>query len=143
MKYDFIPNLFWIAVGILATALSYRMNIKGLHNPGPGFMPFILGILLTAIAFIHLVFTRKETIKKVTDVVLLSKKVSVLFPSLLLYCILMPELGYTVSTAILLLLLFRTNGLKWQYVILLSFLTVAITYFGFTALGIRFPTGVF
>ena len=60
------------------------------------------------------------------------------------YCFLLQKLGYLITTTLLLLFLFKTaSSRKWWFVIAGSVLTAAVTYLGFTFLGLRFPRGIF
>ncbi len=55
MKYrDLIGGLFWLGVGILFTIWSTRYPGGSLRQPGPGFLPTVLGLLLVLLSLMLL-----------------------------------------------------------------------------------------
>ncbi len=46
MGSDIIGSLFWIGVGIFFAIEGIRLNVGTFKNPGPGFLPLIMGLLL-------------------------------------------------------------------------------------------------
>ena len=63
--------------------------------------------------------------------------------SLFFYGLFLEKLGYLIVTLITMVLLYLGMGLKgWRPVLIASVLTVAVTYFLFTYLGVRFPAGI-
>ena len=52
-----IAAAFFIFLGVGAATLAYRMGFGNLHQPGPGFFPFLLSTFLAALGFIYF-FTR-------------------------------------------------------------------------------------
>jgi hypothetical protein len=72
------------------------------------------------------------------------KKISLVSLSLFAYALLLKTLGFLFLTSLLLLFLFRIAGSqKWRVVVFASVITILITYFVFTSLGLRFPKGIF
>ncbi len=70
-------------------------------------------------------------------------KVGLVLGSLLIYAFLLEKIGYLVATSFLLIFLFRTAGSrKWRSILAASVLTVILTFFVFTSLGLRFPKGI-
>ena len=145
-KYHTIPLAVWIALGLFVMLLSYRLGLGGLHNPGPGLMPFLLGFLLCATSFYILLASRqhKEDRDGARDQSgqLRLGKLTIVLTSLFAYPLLLERLGYLVTTLLVLTILFRTMSNRWFSVIVASFLTVVISYLIFTYLGIRFPKGI-
>ena len=56
-KLDFIGSVFWLIVGVLICEESWRMKVGEFRNPGPGFLPFGTGLILSVLAFAVLVKT--------------------------------------------------------------------------------------
>lgn len=147
-KYHIIPILFWIGLSLFVMAVSYKYGLGKFHNPGPGFMPFLLGLLLLGISFYPLMsflFRKGKRDKRVEEMEskLYFGKISLVLASLFAYAFLLDKLGYLVDTFLLLIILFRSAGFKkWSSVLIASGLTALATYFVFNMLGLRFPTGI-
>lgn len=147
-KYRIVPILVWIGLGLFAMAASYELGLGGLHNPGPGLMPFVLGFFLCMTALYVLVSSLHKT--EGTGEVVKEKKGRINFGKLLLvlaalfaYPSLLERLGYLLTTLLVLIVLFRSMNNRWFIVVLASILTAAVSYALFTYLGVRFPQGIF
>ena len=142
-----LPILFWIGFGLLVMSLSYKLGLGGFHNPGPGFMPFLVGLLLFAISFYPLLKflckTGGETNVEEKRSQANFKKIALVVGSLFAYALLLENLGYLITTSLLLFLLFSSMGSKkWWSTLMASVFTALVTYFGFTFLGVLFPAGI-
>ena len=147
-KYDILPGLFWIGLSLFAMIGSYRLGLGDFRDPGAGLMPFLMGALLFLVT-IPVVLNSISGLRKLiserreSSSLNLFKVLSV-SGSLFAYCLLLGKLGYLVTTALLLLFLFRTtSSRKWGFVILSAIVTAVVTYYGFSFLGLRFPRGLF
>jgi putative tricarboxylic transport membrane protein len=146
-RYQIIPVFFWIGLGLFVMTCSYQLGLGGLHNPGPGLMPFLLGCVLCLVSFYLLVvfLRRKEggdgTTKGKGERVNTGKLCLVL-ACLLAYSLLLERLGFLITTLFILIILFRSMNKRWTSVLVASLLTVFVSYFVFTYLGIRFPKGI-
>jgi putative tricarboxylic transport membrane protein len=148
-KSDLIPALIWLGLGIAVAVGSYRLELGTMHTPGPGLMPFILGVILSLCSLPILVRSIKMTIikaKKRNESIWSGvefKKLIVVLVSLIGYAVLIERIGYVVITFLVLLVLFKTvETQKWSLVLLLSFLTVISTYVLFVIiLKVMLPSG--
>jgi putative tricarboxylic transport membrane protein len=147
-KYHIFPALFWIGLSLFVMVFSYRLGLEGFHHPGPGLMPFLLGLLLLPLSLYLLMgsLLKKregdETGKGgegQTDY----GKIGLVLLALFVYALLLERLGFLITTSVFLLILFRSMGNRWITVLVASVLTVLTTYFVFTFFGVRFPTGIF
>lgn len=149
-KSDLIPALIWLGLGIAVAVGSYRLELGTMHAPGPGLMPFILGVILSLCSLPILVRSIQMTIikAKLRDEGIWSgiefKKLIIVLASLIGYAVLIERVGYVVITFLVLLILFKTvETQKWSLVLLLSFLTVISTYVLFgVILKITLPSGL-
>ena len=145
--YQLIPPLFWIGLSLFVMVLSYRMGLGGFHAPGPGMMPFLIGVVLFLTSSYLL---GKSLSKKAGREEILCEekgetnygKIGLVLGSLFLFAFLLETLGYVVVTSLFFVLLFRSIGNRWRTVFVASALAVFITYFGFTFLGVKFPLGI-
>ena len=147
-KYHIFPIIFWIGVSLFIVVLSYKLGLGGLHNPGPGLWPFILGILLLIISLYLLLRhlfrmgAKGETVKEEQGQISFWR-ISLVLVLLFAYSLLLEKLGYLIATFMLLSILSKSMGSKkWTSVLIGSVLTVLVTYFVFTSLGLRFPKGI-
>jgi hypothetical protein len=54
-RYEIISSLFWLITGLLLTILSATYPIGDFSQPGTGFLPLGLGVLLTVFSVVLLV----------------------------------------------------------------------------------------
>ncbi len=47
-----LEGIFWIVIGAVMCALSYRLKLGSLHGPGPGFVAFLAGLLIAAVGVV-------------------------------------------------------------------------------------------
>ncbi len=125
------------------------MGLGEIHHPGPGFMPFYVGIILLIISFSLLARYllqkgyRAKTGEEQKDARNVTKIV-IAIASLVAYGVFLERLGFLVATFLLVGILFRTAGVKrYHFIVLGTILTVVISYILFTSLGLKFPKGVF
>jgi len=146
-KYAIFPALFWVGLSLFVIIFSYRMGLGGFHNPGPGLMPFLLGVFLLPISLYLLIrsaFRNGEGIEAPNEEGGQTnyKQIGLILISLFVYAFLLERLGFLITTFIFLVLLFRSVGNRWRTVLAASVLTVLTAYFVFTFFGVRFPEGV-
>jgi putative tricarboxylic transport membrane protein len=146
-KYGIIPIFFWIGLGFFVMFFSYKLGLGGLHNPGPGLMPFLLGCFLFLLSLCFLVtFLYKkmgwERVVKEEQGQINFGRLGLVLASLFVYPLLFETLGFLITTLLILIILFRGMNNRWYAVLIASVLTVLVSYFLFTYLGIRFPKGI-
>ena len=146
-KYSILPALFWVGLSVFVMIFSYRMGLGGFHNPGPGLMPFLLGVFLLPISLYLLIrsaFRKGEGIEAPNEEGGQTnyRQIGLILISLFVYAFLLERLGFLITTFIFLVLLFRSVGNRWITVLGASVVTVLAAYFVFTFFGVRFPQGI-
>ena len=151
-KNDNIFFVFWIVLSLFIMFFSNEYSLGSFHNPGPGLMPFLLGLFLFIISFylsLRSLFKKGGDDKKVAEIKKEEQsrinigKISLVVASLFFYGLFLERLGYLIVTLLTMVLLFWGVGIKrWHSILFASGLTVLITYFLFTYLGVRFPAGI-
>jgi putative tricarboxylic transport membrane protein len=145
-KYDVAIRFFWLVLGLFVVIYSYTLGLGKLINPGPGLLPFLLGLIfliLSSVRFIT-VMQLKETEEDREE----KKKVEywriiLIVAALLIWAFVLESLGFLIATFILMTLLYRAAGFnKWYVATFWGLVTVVVTYFVFTYLGVRFPPGI-
>jgi putative tricarboxylic transport membrane protein len=141
-----IVNIFWLVLSTAVCVESWSLKVGGLHNPGPGFLPFYTAILLGLLALISLLQTLKESEGPASEIWggIQFGKLAILLGTLFLYVFLLDRLGFLLGTFLLLLVLFRiVESYSWKIVLFSSLLTTAATYFFFVILlESRLPRGL-
>ncbi|RPI74420.1 MAG: tripartite tricarboxylate transporter TctB family protein [Desulfobacteraceae bacterium] len=143
---DSASSLFWLLVSLISITASYRLGLGTVHNPGMGFLTFgvgsILGILSLAL------FLKAHLAEEVAGHEPLFagkawKRVLFVLTALIAYSVLMPVLGYLISTFMLMTLLFWIlEKKKIGFVLLYALLTTLTTYLVFSKwLNCQFPNG--
>ncbi len=151
-KRDLYIVIFWITFGMFISIWAYtKLGIGKLNTPGPGLMPFILGLLFSILAVFAMIriLRQKEQQNKPAgeeepdQQETVYKKVILVVIALFAYAILLEPLGFILTTFLTMTLLFRSAGIKrWIIAAVYSGVVVLITYFLFTYLGVRFPPGI-
>jgi putative tricarboxylic transport membrane protein len=139
-----IIYLFWIACAVAICWGAIQLNLGTLTEPGPGFMPFIMGSLmfiLTVASF----FEKKDAEKEsglFNRQILITLGMTV--GALWLYAFLLSVIGFVLDTLLLMVFLFVViQKVKWTTAIVVSVVAVAVCYFLFSSLGTEFPKGFF
>jgi uncharacterized membrane protein len=150
-KHDLYAAIFWVALGVFVSAYAYiKLGIGKFNAPGPGFMPFLLGVLFTLFALFAAVRILRQTnqqerskAEKSDQPETAYKKVILVIVVMYIYALLLEPLGFLFATFLAMTFLFRSAGFKrWIIAAAYSGVVVLVTYFLFTYLGVRFPPGV-
>jgi putative tricarboxylic transport membrane protein len=151
-KYQLYIILVWIAIGIFVSSYAFKLGLGKLSGPGPGFMPFWLGVIIACLALYKLtkefLLKKKEsntdtqTVNAAVKSSFIGKLVFIIM-TLLAYALLLDQAGYIIITFLVMVLLLRFSGYtQWSRIIAYSIIIVGISYFMFQYLGVRFPVGV-
>lgn len=140
-----VVNTFWLVFSTAVCVESWSLKVGGLHNPGPGFLPFYTAILLGLLALISLLQTLKESEGSASEIWggIQFGKLAILLGTLFLYVFLLDRLGFLLGTFLLLLVLFRiVEPYGWKTILLSSLLTIGGMYLFFVILlESRLPRG--
>ena len=149
-KIDLIPAIFWMGLGIVVVAGSYRLRLGTLASPGPGLMPFILGVMLSLSSvpifvrsFLVIVRNQEREDESIWSGIQFKRLIIVVI-SLVSYWMFLEKVGFVVMTFILLLILFKTiDSQKWYKVLIASVLTVFFVFLFFVViLKVELPSGL-
>jgi len=144
---DTYSSLFWTAIGAGSFYEGCRLGRGDLHNPGPGFIFFWMGLIMIGLSLSILLrdVPRKPTAGERTSVwsgIHWVKIIAVLI-SLLLYAYFFTTLGFLLSATILLVFLFKAvEPQRWSVAILGAVSSALIAYLVFYVwLGSQLPRG--
>ena len=124
---------------------SMRLKLGTIHNPGPGFMPFFLGLALALLAVLAFFFPESpENATPFWKDWQTGKSTFYIFAGLILYVLLLKPLGFYIDTFLLMFFLMRLSGERgYKRPLSVSLFTVVITYVVFyKLLYIPFPRGL-
>ena len=145
---DQLSGFFWLAISIFVCIEAGRVGIGDFHSQGPGFLPFLSGIMLSALSIILVVTStlkkrEKQEIKNLWKGMSWGKVVLVL-GLLLIYALLLPTVGYLIATFGLIILLFGIVGKTKVWIkTVAGIITVLATYIVFYVwLEVQLPNGI-
>ncbi len=135
--------------GLITFSLSLKMPIGKFRMPGTGMFPLILGILLMLLSSLFILRLFYQSKKTVLEKGL--GPLSQLFPiqlilffgTMVLATAFFKQLGYPLTSFLLMMVLLRTLRMKnWGFILLLSLVTAGVSYFLFVQwLKIPLPKG--
>ena len=148
MKYsDFISGIFWLMIGLLLSIWSLSYRTGSIINPGPGFLPLGLGLLLIFLSLILLWQAKKSFLVK-------EKGTSASFPGiwkkgytlliLLLATFFFETIGYLLTFFLFIICLMKGAGVQsWWKIVLMAFCSAMGVYLVFVLLlGQPLPRGL-
>jgi len=146
---DRFSGFFWLAISILVCMESIKSGIGTFRSPGAGFLPFWSGVALGTFAIILVASDILKEKGGRKNINLWEGKrwrnVILILLSLFVYALLLPKLGYLITTFGLMAFLYSMIGRPRLWVQGVSALiTVLVTYIIFHVwLEVQLPKGVF
>jgi len=145
---DQSSSLFWLVIGIGIALCSLRYGVGTFHEPGPGFITFFAGAILTILS-LALFFSSLRDQEDRGSLLSLwagleTGKVLYVIFLLVAYTFLLKPVGFLISTFFLLFLLFRVKGsYRLKTIFLMSFLVTVGSYIIFEIwLKAQLPKGI-
>ena len=147
-KADRISGLFWLIFSLFFSYSAYKLGMGHLHQPGPGFVFFWTGIV---ISLLSLTVILRSFAKRSPDEAKGSifgkgntSKILLVLVSLFLYGLLMEHLGFLIVTLLLFLyLLGIIEKKKWLFTVVVSLIVTIISYLIFeVGLQSQLPKGL-
>ena len=141
-------SLVWLAIGLAIIFYSTKYGLGILSSPGPGFVPFLAGLVLACLALV--VFLQQLGEKKSESLQGLFRQrdwpaMLKVMGALVLYAVLLKPLGFILVTFFLTAFLFRVlEPMGWKKVLAGAFLTALGAYVVFDLwLEAQLPAGIF
>jgi hypothetical protein len=147
MVHERTSSIFFLVVSVIVFIGSMQLGIGTTRQPGPGFITFGASGLLGILSLIALLKTLAK--KKQSGEVLFRNtlwwRVVLSGLAILAFALVMPMLGYLITTFLLMLFLyFMIHEQKWYWVIISSLLSSFLSYYLFSKLlNCQFPDGLF
>jgi hypothetical protein len=127
---DRIVGAVFLVFSCLIMIESVRLKLDDIHEPGPGFFPFFLGLTLAILSILFLFFPdlRKKEALFWKDWQR-GKATFYVFAGLIAYLLLFRILGFYIDTFLLMFFLQKVSGEKgYKRPLFVSLLTMGITY---------------
>jgi len=141
MKHaDVISGVFWLALGILVTLWSASYQVGNILDPGPGFYPLGLGLLMVLFSLIQLAGQARRSSTHAEEIPRLFApggwaKIGYTVVILLLATFLFEVIGYLVTIFFFLVFLMLGQELRsWKKVLFIAILTTLGVYVVFVRL---------
>jgi hypothetical protein len=139
---EVVGSLFWMAIGIFFAVGGVKLNVGTLRNPGPGFLPVIMALVLIFFSLFTLV--KGLIISSVRPVSGFPwKRPALMIASVFFYGLLLELVGFLLSTFITMFILFGLLRGKssWTMVFIYAAITALAGWLVFSvALNIPFPS---
>lgn len=147
--HQWIGALFWMAIGGYVSIKAYFLGVGALHQPGPGFIFFVAGLLLMLLSLIDLAATvlkkapREKEEKPIWGDIRWGK-ILLVFIFLSAYVFSLHVFGFLFSTFILMILLFKgIEPTKLWVALVASVAATCLSFFVFERwLAVPFPRGI-
>jgi cell division protein FtsW (lipid II flippase) len=144
---EMISGAVSLLIAAFVFAVSLRLGVGALRDPGPGFVLFWASILLAICSCILLCFGLSGKTGPAPDSGVANRadrrNAAIVTAVLIGYCLALPKLGYPVSTFLLMAVLFGLGRMKPWMILLGSLITVLLSYFLFAhLLKTPLPRGV-
>jgi heme A synthase len=146
-----VGSIFWLVIGIYIAISAYRLGLGSFRQPGPGFIFFLMALLLIILSAIDLgtTFSGKSKSEKEKPEAPLWKgarwpKVLIVLIGISIYNYVFNFLGFLLSTFLLMIFLFKAvEPTKWWVSVLASIITILLSFGIFNLwLKVPFPIGV-
>jgi uncharacterized BrkB/YihY/UPF0761 family membrane protein len=139
-------SILFLILSVFICLGSVKMGIGKLNEPGPGLMPFGGGILLGILSFADLLLRNARGLKgeEIGFKGVRWSRLFLIIITLFAFTLLLPILGYLITTFLVMLFLYKSiEPQKWWVALSGAFLSTILTYLLFAvALKSLFPEGI-
>jgi hypothetical protein len=137
-----VQGFFWMTAGLFFVLGGAKLKFGTLSNPGPGFFPLIVALILTFSGLLSLAKGLIRSLKPVSEISW--KQQALMTAAVLFYGFLLDFFGFFISTFILMFTLFGLSikgKRRWYKVFLFAATTALASWLLFSvALKVPFPS---
>jgi len=147
---DVTSSMFWTLAGILFCLGGIHYGIRRSGIPGPGFLPFVTGLILVALSLILLItrlLKRREAAGSIGEPMPggeALRRILKALGALCLYVLVLEPLGFMLTTFLFMVLVLRLEPRRWTYIFPVA---IGATVFFFVLfkilLRVPLPSGIF
>ena len=120
---DVSSSVFWALVGILFSIGGIHYGIRRSGIPGPGFLPFVTGLILVVLSLTLLIsgVLRKRSSATFAEPLLPDRqaiqRILQVLVALCFYALAMERLGFAPTTFLFMVLALRLEPRRWTFII--------------------------
>jgi putative tricarboxylic transport membrane protein len=144
---DVASGVFWLLVGAFVVWSGWDLELGSVNDPGSGFMFFWIGIVMVALSVAVLAPALRPAAVPHAAIWGTARwsRVGSVLAALIVYAWLLPRLGFLLTTALVMLFLFKVvEPQRWWVAVAGAVLSALIAYVVFKVwLGAQLPAGVF
>jgi len=144
-RRDLISGIFWMGFGAVFTIGGLQQGLVRQGIPGPGSLPFVVGLILIGLALIifgQALFSPSPFKAKFFPREDSPLKLLLALVGLFIYGFFLKPAGFVPTTFVFLVFVLRWIGReKWVSALSFSLLTAVLSYLLFTALQVELPRG--
>ncbi len=141
MNKELTGGLFWLAISVFAAVQGYALGLGTLQRPGPGFFPFLGGVILGLFSLALLARSLGQA-ERLSLAGIRWPMFLLVAGALLGYLLALESLGFVIITVLFLLILFRPASSGWIWPVAGSVLATACVYVLFRVwLKTQLPVG--
>lgn len=135
-KADFYSGIFFFLVGAITFFSSLRIGLGSPSKPGPGFMPFFVGLVLISLSFVLLIrVVLKRDASAIWKIEFKFRKVIFVLGAMVSYGFLLERIGFILINFLFITLLMKYIGSEgWLKAIFGGAVSSAASYFLFVYL---------
>jgi putative tricarboxylic transport membrane protein len=146
---DVTSSLFWALVGILFCMGGIHYGIRRSGIPGPGFLPFVTGLILVAFSLILLISRLLErgnaagSTREPMPRGQALRRILKALGALCLYVLILEPLGFVPTTFLFMVLALRLEPRSWSFILLAAMGATAFFFLLFKVLlKVPLPPGI-
>ena len=143
-KKDEKSSYFWAFLGVLTSVTAYRFGLGRVTNPGPGFLPFLGGLIMVILAAILYLQSVRSEAGGEKELLQIGNRATLLSTlCLILYSLFFRRIGFVSASFLLLTFLLQIYERRsWLTSAFVSAATVFIAYMVFAVwLKVQLPKG--
>jgi putative tricarboxylic transport membrane protein len=144
-----MSSVFWALVGVLFCIGGVHYGLRRSGIPGPGFLPFVTGLILVALSLILLIssFWRKKGGASLSEEKMPGgqalKRILTALGALCLYALILEPLGFAMTTFLFMVVILRLEPRRWTFIIPAALGATAFFFFLFKVfLRVPLPPGI-
>lgn len=146
-RHDLISGSILFLIGLFILFYAPQFGLGSLSVPGPGFMPFLSGLVIcifSVITFLKAALSKPAEVEKIWAGIKFRRLIFVIL-MIVIYTLLLKKLGFIICTFFLILMLLHYTGSRtWFVSILYGGLSAILSYLLFEVwLKAQLPKGIF
>jgi putative tricarboxylic transport membrane protein len=141
---DVTSSMFWALVGILFCTGGIYYGLRRSGIPGPGFLPFVTGLILVALSLTLLIsgILRKRSGRTLDELLLPDrqalKRILQTLAALCFYALAVERLGFALTTFVFMIVVLRLEPRRW-YFLLSAAIGATVFFFALFKILLKVP----